>query len=88
MSLRRRHSASVRWGHLHELDGRFRIGSPGYRGYPLRLKHLAAWRACHLQQVSGGSHMPVRMAGTRAGIRPSSNLPLKRKEKFVLDRIK
>lgn len=73
----------VRWGHVHELDGRARVGSGLYQSYPTRLKHLHCWRAGHLLT---GSHMPYRMAGTRAGIRPSSNLPLRRKEKFVLDR--
>lgn len=80
MSLYRHHSAEVRWGHKPELDGRFRIGSPGYRSYPLRLKHLSAWFAMH--KITG-DHLPIRMAGTRAGRRPSSNLTLKQKESFV-----
>lgn len=78
MALRRN-----RWGKVAELDGRFRIGSPGYQAYPTRLKQLSAWRRMH--KVAPG-HMPVRMAGTRAAIRPSSDLPLKSKEKFCLDR--
>ena len=83
MSLRRRHSAQVRWGHVHELDRRFRVGSPGFENYPLRLKHLHAWRQMHA--VAPG-HMPVRMYGTRKRIRPSSDLPLTLKEKFCVDR--
>lgn len=73
----------VRWGRVRELDRRFRVGSPGYQGYPNRLKHLHAWRQMHA--VVGG-HMPVRMAGTRAKIRPSSDMPLPLKEKFCLKR--
>lgn len=80
MSLYRRHSAKVRWGHIAELDRRFRIGSPGYQAYPLRLRHLAAWRADHLV---AGSHKPVHMAGVRMQRLPSSNLTLKQKEAFV-----
>jgi hypothetical protein len=73
-----------RWGKLSELDGRARIGSPIYQGYPKRLKQLSAWRAMH---KVAGSHMPVRMAGTRAQTRPSSNLPLPAKEAFVKKRV-
>lgn len=72
-----------RWGRVAELDGRFRIGSPGYKSYPRRLKHLASWRRMH--KVAPG-HMPVRMYGTRKQIRPSSNLPLKLKESFAKSR--
>lgn len=74
---------SVRWGHIAELDRRFRVGSPGYQGYPNRLKHLHAWRQMHA--VAPG-HMPVRMYGTVKRIRPSSNLPLKLKEDFARKR--
>lgn len=80
MSLSRRHSPQVRWGHLHELDRRFRIGSAGYNAMPLRLRHLMAWRAMH---AVAGNHLPVQMSGTRQGVRPSSNLILKKKEAFV-----
>ena len=72
---------SVRWGHLHELDKRFRVGSPGYNAYPNRLKHLHSWQTMHA--VAGNDHMPVRMYGTVKRIRPSSNLPLKLKNQFV-----
>ena len=72
-----------RWGKLSEIDRRHRVGSPGYEQYPDRLKHLLAWRAMH--KVAGG-HMPVRMAGTRAKIRPSSDMPIPRKEAFVRKR--
>ena len=73
-----------RWGKVSELDGRFRVGSPGYNGYPTRLKHLAAWRSMH--KITG-SHMPIRMYGTKYKVRPSSNLRLRggnaSKEAFV-----
>lgn len=85
MSLRRRHSAQVRWGHLAELDRRLRVGSPKYKTLSLRLRHLLAWRADH---AVTGSHTPIQMSGTRNGYRPSSNLPLKLKEKFVQKRSK
>lgn len=84
MSLRRRHSAQVRWGHLHELDRRLRVGSPKYKLLPLRLRHLLAWRGDHA--VVGGSHTPIKMSGTARGVRPSSNLTLKLKEEFVKKR--
>lgn len=74
MALRR-----VRWGHVPELDRRFRVGSPGYKTYPNRLKHLHSWRQMHA--VAAG-HMSVRMYGTRKRVRPSSDLPLKLKEAF------
>jgi hypothetical protein len=67
---------SVRWGRVAELDRRFRVGSPGYKSYPNRLKHLHSWREAH---ALAKTHMPVRMYGTRNRIRPSSNLPLKGK---------
>jgi hypothetical protein len=69
-----------RWGSLAELDGRARIGSPKYKAYPKRLQHLTAWRAMH---KLAGSHLPVQMSGTRNGVRPSSNLSLALKERFV-----
>jgi hypothetical protein len=77
-------SLKRRWGSLTELDGRARVGSPIYQAYPKRLRQLTAWRAMH--RVAGG-HMPVRMAGTRAQTRPSSNLPLPAKEAFVKKRL-
>lgn len=81
MSLRRRHSAQVRWGHLYELDRRVRVGSPKYKLMPLRLRHLLSWRADHA--VVGGDHLPIQMSGTSRGVRPSSNLQLRYKEAFV-----
>lgn len=63
----------VRWGHVVELDKRFRVGSPGYKSYPNRLKHLHAWREAH---ALAKKHTPVRMYGTRHAVRPSSNLRL------------
>jgi len=73
----------VRWGHVCELDKRKRVGSPGYHAYPTRLKHLHAWREMH---ALAGSHMPVRMSGTRKQVRPSSNMSLAQKEQFVRSR--
>ena len=73
----------VRWGHLHELDRRFRINSPGYQQYPNRLKHLHSWRTMH---AVAGDHMPVRMSGTRQGVRPSSDMTLLQKNKFIKKR--
>lgn len=80
MSLRKRHSATRRWGFKTELDGRFRVGSPGYNAYPLRLKHLSAWYASH---KLAGSHLPVHMAGVRLSRLPSSDMTLRQKEAFV-----
>lgn len=78
-----RKSRSVRWGHVHELDGRARIGSAIYNGYPKRLQQLHSWRRMH---KIAGDHMPIRMFGTRKKVRPSSNLPLKVKEQYCVDR--
>lgn len=76
MSLRKRHSAEVRWAHLHELDRRIHVGTRKFRTLPLRIKHLMAWRRMH---KVAGSHLPIRMYGTRHRTRPSSNLRLEGK---------
>ena len=70
----------VRWGHVHELDRRGRSGTSRFYQYPKRLQHLHSWRAMH---KLAGSHMPVRMSGTRQGIRPSSDMSIKQKVNFV-----
>lgn len=72
--------SGVRWGKVRELDGRARLKSPVYNAYPTRLKQLHCWRRMH---KVAGSHMPIRMVGTRARIRPSSDLPLKMKEAYL-----
>lgn len=72
-----------RWGSLSELDRRVRVGSPKYRGLPNRLKHLTAWRAMHKVSPTTNAHASVRMTGTRARTRPSSNLSLRLKEAYV-----
>jgi len=76
----------VRWGRIKELDLRFRPGSPGYNNYPLRLKHLHSWRTMHA--VSEHGHTSVRMSGTRQAIRPSSNMPLEKKNEYIRKRLK
>lgn len=81
---KRRQLRSVRWGRLRELDGRARVGSPTYKAQPLRLRHLQSWRAMH--KLSHAGHLSVRGYGTAKRVRPSSNLPLRQKESYVLDR--
>lgn len=74
---------AVRWGHVRELDRRMRVGSPGYRTLPARLKHLMSWRAMHLV---GNGHASVRGYATQKRTRPSSDLPLRHKESYVIRR--
>lgn len=68
---------AVRWGHLHELDRRIRVGTKRWEALPNRLKHLSAWRAMH--KFSRAGHASVRGYGTRHRVRPSSDLRLKGK---------
>lgn len=71
-----------RWGRLAELNGVKKVPCPEFNALPNRLKHLSAWRAMHRL----GSHKSVRGYATQAGIRPSSNLSLKKKLSYVLRR--
>lgn len=82
----------VRWGHLHEIRhvGTIydkRHGTPtlsgSFEGLEKRLKHLAAWRRMHMLP---GGHGSPRGFGTQQGIRPSSNLPLRKKLDYVRKR--
>jgi hypothetical protein len=67
----------VRWGKMREIDKRIHVGTGAWEGMPRRLKHLTSWRRMHMLPGGKAAHMPVRMYGTRAKVRPSSNLRLK-----------
>lgn len=71
----------VRWGHLYEIEKIRRIGDAEYNASPARLKHLASWRRMHA--VAANGHASVQMSGTRLGVRPSSNMTIKQKNKFI-----
>ena len=83
---------TVRWGHVDQikhvhsvLDRRYSkvVPTKSFTALPLRLKHLSAWRAMHLFP---GGHETPQMVGTRAQVRPSSNLSLKQKLKYLKKR--
>lgn len=74
----------VRWGHLYEIAKIKKIGDAEYNSSPARLKHLASWRRMHAVAVHG--HTSVQMAGTRIKVRPSSNMTIKQKNKFIARR--
>jgi hypothetical protein len=85
MGLRKRggsHQPKPRWGSISELDKRVHVGTETFKALPRRLQHLSAWR-----RMNSLGHMPVRMYGTRVQIRPSSDIPLKMKVKYVKDKI-
>lgn len=71
-----------RWGRLTEIDKRIHVGTKTWDGLPNRLRHLTAWR-----RMNSKGHMPVRMAGTRMKVRPSSNMNLKTKLRYVQEKI-
>jgi len=73
-----RKTAKRRWGSLDEIDYRIKVGSQAWKALPRRIRQLTAWRRMHMLPGGEHAHMPVRMFGTRAGVRPSSNLPLAR----------
>ncbi len=68
--------AGVRWGKMKEVDKRIKVGSPAWKGMPKRLRELTAWRRMHMLPGGKKAHIYVRMYGTRAKVRPSSNLRL------------
>ena len=73
MSLTKRHSKEVRWGHLHEIDYRTRVGSKAwFDRHPLRIKHLSSWRNLHRLA-------PHATVSTMASRSPSSNITLREK---------
>jgi hypothetical protein len=71
-----------RWGEIKEIDRRIHVGTAAFRSLPRRIKHLMAWR-----RMNSLGHMPVRMYGTRIGIRPSSDIPLKLKIAYCRSKI-
>lgn len=82
----------VRWGRLHEIrhvgsiyDRRHSkpVLSESFKGLEHRLKELCAWRRMHMLP---GGHGSPRGFGTQQGIRPSSNLPLGKKLKYIRKR--
>jgi hypothetical protein len=71
-----------RWGRLAEIGHIKAVPSTQFNKLPNRLKHLAAWRRMHTL----GSHASVRGFGTQQRIRPSSNLPLRKKLAYIKKR--
>lgn len=71
-----------RWGQLSEIDRRIHVGTQTFRSLPRRLQHLIAWR-----RMNSLGHMPVRMYGTRIGVRPSSDIRLPLKIAYCLKKI-
>ena len=62
-----------RWGRVKEI-GEI-VGSPGWKAYPARLKHLSAWRYAHLL----GSHDDVHNYASARKVSPSSDLRIRGK---------
>lgn len=66
----------VRWGHVHEIDYRTRVGSVAWKArHSRRLQHLSAWRFLHVQRA----HKGVAREGHKRGYRPSSDMPVSQK---------
>jgi len=66
----------VRWGHLHEIDRRIKVGSHAWADMPRRLKHLTAWRYMHLVPGGKTAHKTVQRYAHSNGVQPSSDLRL------------
>lgn len=71
---------SVRWARLNEIDRRVSPGTKAFYRQPQNHQELIAWRGMHA--VAKHGHSSVRMFGTQAKCRPSSNLPLEKKINF------
>lgn len=69
----------VRWGKVREIKHVKRVPGPAFSQLPTRLKHLAAWRRIHTLV----KHTSIRAYGTKHRVRPSSNLSLSRKMRFI-----
>lgn len=74
----------VRWGHVSEINYLLKIGSPEWRRQPKRLQHLHGWRADHAVTPS---HLNVRAAARRQGVKPSSDTTINQKVAFFQKRV-
>jgi hypothetical protein len=62
----------VRWARLTEIDRRTKVGTRAWKSrHTTKQKKLSAWRYLHVKL----SHRKVQR---RAGVKPSSNMGLKR----------
>ena len=67
-----------RWGKVSEINYLLKIGSPLWNKQLTRLRHLHSWRADH----AVATHVAVRGAARRLGIKPSSNTTIAEKVAF------
>jgi hypothetical protein len=66
-----------RWGRLREIDKRCKVGTEAWKArHTTPIQKLSAWRLLHLQQ-------PHKAVSKAAGIKPSSNMPLKKMVKIA-----
>lgn len=72
-----------RWGTRSEISHVKRIPGKAFNALSRRLKHLASWSAMHLVR----RHATIRKYARRRGVKPSSDLPLAAKIKYVTQRI-